>query len=127
MTHPSARQRVRASFFRSRDSYHAAASEQALIARKLVERLQYHCAPLQFDRVFEFGCGTGHLTNRMRAAFNPAEIILNDLVPASHLMSFSDVSSFLCGDIREVDWPKSPDLIASASAIQWLDKPAALL
>lgn len=36
-------------------------------------------------------------------------------------------ASFLYGDAARIDWPEAPDLIASASMIQWLPDPAPLL
>lgn len=119
--------RVKRSFDRSFDSYHDAASQQALIAQQLVARLSEFGAPEHFHRGFEIGCGTGHLTQALNKCFSFSSLTLNDLVPAASRTATAAAAHFLPGDARDIKWPDSPDLIASASTIQWTNAPKKLL
>lgn len=125
--------RVHDSFRRSLGSYHAEASVQARIARHLSTLLVQAGAPNAFDRVFEFGAGTGHLTGALLDRFTVSELTLNDLVAECrpHLAPLvgDRVSgwSFLSGPVESAPLSGVYDLIASASTVQWLDDPAAVL
>ncbi|MDA5095326.1 methyltransferase domain-containing protein [Aliiroseovarius sp. KMU-50] len=123
---PSA-DRVGRSFARNFHSYHANATLQAAIAEGLARRLTHHGAPTQFARGFEFGCGTGHLTRALRARFRIDHLTLNDLVQSAANVAREQAADFLPGDIRHLGWPDAPDLIASASTLQWMADPASLV
>ncbi|UWP90800.1 methyltransferase domain-containing protein [Aliiroseovarius crassostreae] len=122
---PSAR--VGRSFARNFQTYHANARLQAAIAKLLARRLQHHGAPSHFASGFEFGCGTGHLTGALRARFTFGELTLNDLVPEAAKVARAHGAAFHPGDIRRTPWPDRPTLIASASTLQWMRDPAALV
>ena len=115
--------RVERSFSRSFHSYHDAAGPQAGIAAQLAARLGELGAPDAFETLFEIGCGTGHLTAALQARFDISSATLNDLMPQAVETARAWNAEFLAGDIRAVDWPRHPDLIASTSTIQWLDDP----
>lgn len=122
--------RVGRSFARNFHSYHANASLQAAIANGLVRRLARFGAPDHFARAFEFGCGTGHLTRALCKRFTVAELTLNDLVPAAEHVATQYGAQFLPGDVRHMNWHRgdaAPDLIASASTLQWMADPGALV
>lgn len=119
--------RVQRSFSRSFGTYHDAAGQQARIADQLVQGLRDNGAPRQFALALELGCGTGHLTKGLRAEFGFDRLTINDLSPAARLTAHEAGAGFLCGDASQIDWPGQPDLIASASMIQWLPNPTALL
>ncbi|WP_170166983.1 methyltransferase domain-containing protein [Paracoccus methylarcula] len=118
--------RIRRSFERSFDSYHRCATQQAAIARFLIARLAAKGAPDKFENVFEFGCGTGHLTQALRRSFQVTRLSLNDLAMPAAETAATFNAEFICGDLRDIAWPEAPDLILSASTIQWLDDPASL-
>ena len=120
-------QRVQRSFSRSFDTYHASAGQQARIANDLVQQLHAQGAPKQFNHALELGCGTGHLTQRLHDRFGFGSTTLNDLSPEAHSTAQAVNAAFLCGDATAIDWPERPDLIASASMIQWLPDPVAFL
>lgn len=120
-------QRVQRSFSRSFSSYHDAAYQQAWIAGRLVQELRDAGAPRQFRSTLELGCGTGHLTERLLAAFELKEVSLNDISPEAQATADRCGARFLCGDATKIDWPRQPDFIVSASMIQWLTEPALLL
>ncbi|WP_170461486.1 methyltransferase domain-containing protein [Ruegeria arenilitoris] len=119
--------RIRRSFSRSFGSYHCAAGPQARIARALGQRLVDLGAPRQFGTLFEIGCGTGHLTEALHQQFSFTRSTLNDLMAEARDTARRWGADFLQGDIRNVTWPARPDLIASASTVQWLDDPAAVV
>lgn len=126
MTGPDA-SRIARSFARSFDSYHNQAQTQVTVAQDLAAGLAGHGAPRQFHNGFEIGCGTGHLTQALRKRFTFATLTLNDLTPEAEATARAIGARFLPGDALTIDWPEAPDLIASASTIQWLADPAALI
>jgi malonyl-CoA O-methyltransferase len=115
------------SFSRGFSSYHGAATPQSAIACELVERLVAARGRAPADHVFEFGCGTGFLTDCLAENVPSARLTLNDLTDAAALTAARHGATFLRGDVRTIDWPGVPDLIVSASTIQWLADPATLL
>lgn len=125
------RSRVRQSFRRGLGSYHAGASVQARIARHLSAMLAEH-AGCRFERAFEFGCGTGHLTRALTENHDISELWLNDLVPdcagaALAAVHGSVQAQFRAGDVQSAELPETPDLIASASTVQWVEDQPRLL
>ncbi|MES0825062.1 methyltransferase domain-containing protein [Ruegeria sp. SCP11] len=119
--------RVQRSFSRSFRTYHDAACQQARIAERLAQDLHKSGAPRQFVSGLEFGCGTGLLTQRLCAQFAFDQLTINDLSPEAQETAYDFGADFLCGDAETIAWPARPDLIVSASMIQWLPDPAAFL
>lgn len=119
--------RVARSFSRSFETYHDAADQQAKVAEILVNALRDHGAPARFERGLELGCGTGHLTRRISATFDIDALTLNDIAPCAHDTAVNYSACFLPGDAAKIEWPQRPDLIVSASMIQWLDDPQRFL
>lgn len=115
--------RLRASFRRGLETYHQDAVAQAHIARRLAEFLRQAGAPEDFDSGFEFGCGTGFLTEALLANHRFGQLALNDLVPEAEagLPALArGKASYVCGPVETVPLPKWVDLIASASTVQWI-------
>ncbi|OED46579.1 malonyl-[acyl-carrier protein] O-methyltransferase BioC [Rhodobacteraceae bacterium (ex Bugula neritina AB1)] len=118
--------RICQSFRRGLASYHRSASVQAGIAAQLVRLLQQQGAPDRFQSVFEFGCGTGHLTHRLLESFNVSKLVLNDLVPeaAAALRPVLDRAPakfrFKPGPVETLPLPQQLDLVVSASTVQWI-------
>ena len=119
--------RVQRSFSRSFQSYHDTACQQAWVAQKLVEEMRRHGAPTKFERGFELGCGTGHFTRLLCQAHCFEGLTLNDIAPEARQTADELGAQFICGDARRVIWPENADLFASASMIQWMEDPRALL
>ncbi|MCE5973186.1 methyltransferase domain-containing protein [Sinirhodobacter sp. WL0062] len=120
-------ERVARSFRRSFASYHAATGPQARIAEHLAARLAALGAPARFAQGFEIGCGTGHLTQALKERFEFDRLTLNDLTEGACATAKLHGAEFTPGDARDCGWPPQPDLIASASMIQWLEAPGALV
>lgn len=118
--------RIAAGFARHLQSYDAAALAQARIAERLAASLM----PLTAARshVMELGHGTGLLTRHL-AQLGPDEVWLNDLVaplPDLPWQAGTRVHA-MPGDATGLTFPRGLDLVASASMIQWLADPRALL
>lgn len=128
-----AQKRVQQSFRRGLSSYHDAAVAQAQIAATLAQALQAAGAPARFGHALEFGCGTGHLTAQLLHRFRLGHLTLNDLVPDCAdalqpiLRSHKTRTDFQPGAIETLALPAPLDLIASASTLQWVADPAALM
>lgn len=118
--------RVRQSFRRGLASYHSNAEAQAQIATELVRVLSSHVnAPIA--RAFEFGCGTGHLTQLLRKQIDIAWMMANDLVPECADAVTRHVDAFTAGPIETLTMPTDLNLICSASTVQWVPDQAQLL
>lgn len=118
--------RVRSSFRRGLNRYHATAVAQAQIADHLAELLARQTGQTLWESVFEFGCGTGHLTEALLRRFEVRQLVLNDLVPeavGSLRRTMSDrleQTQFCFGPVEAVPLPSDLDLVASASTVQWI-------
>ena len=115
--------RIAASFRRGLASYNRSASVQSQVALQLAELLQQLCGAQSFSRAFEFGCGTGGLTQHLVKQFQIDSFYANDLVAecASQIETIAPSATFLPGAVQNIDLPGDLDLIASSSAIQWID------
>lgn len=121
----SAAARVQRSFRRGFATYDDSALVQKLIARGLTRRLLHHAADARFTHVFEAGYGTGQLT-RLLLRYLPIETLhLNDL--AALPLPFALTSNYRPGDIETLPLPDDLDLVVSASMIQWIADPQALI
>ncbi len=111
--------RIERSFQRGLATYHKAATHQASIADQLVKVLLSSGAPKRIDRMFEFGSGTGHLTQALQSQVTAQQHWLNDLVPACQDYAPAG-ASFIAGPIEQIALPSSQNLICSANTIQWV-------
>jgi malonyl-ACP O-methyltransferase BioC len=121
------KQRVRNSFTKSLFSYNQHAAIQASMADDLVYHLRrWH--PIGFDRVLEFGCGAGLLTDKLLKSFQIRTLYVNDLVEecrqtiAGLMKQYPEsMFDFIGGDIEELSrLPERLDLIISNATVQWL-------
>ncbi|MFD2841948.1 methyltransferase domain-containing protein [Paracoccus cavernae] len=120
-------ERIARSFHRHRASYDDHATPQSLVARDLARRLDRASGTRHFDSVFEFGCGSGHLTRALAARFAIGQLALNDLVAQALPQDLPCPARFRTGPVEDAELPARIDLLASASTIQWLADPAATL
>jgi malonyl-CoA O-methyltransferase len=103
--------------------------EQAIVQRKIAQRLfdliaQYGVG--QYDKVFEIGCGSGNLTQLLMQKLNIKDLILNDLYEdVQQHFNFNLISNpqvnWLIGDIEQLEFPQNLNLVASSSALQWIN------
>ena len=115
------------SFTRALASYNQEATVQKECANKL-GRYLINClteagANTKFENVFEFGCGTGFLSQQLIEKLTISKLVLNDLVKESYHHLPPNVQSFgygfIHGDIDTVKLNNFHDLICSASCVQW--------
>ncbi|MBJ2153043.1 methyltransferase domain-containing protein [Paracoccus sp. IB05] len=118
--------RIAAEFSRHHHSYEGAALAQARIAGRLAEGIFSHISTAR--RVLELGHGTGLLTRQL-ARLCPEDIWLNDLVAPLPQLAWPGHGRVypLPGDAAACDFPRDLDLLASASMLQWIADPRALL
>ncbi len=121
----SAAARVQRSFRRGFATYDDSALVQKAIARGLTRRLLRHAADARLARVFEAGYGTGQLTRLLLQRLSIETLHLNDLAAAP--LPFAPEADYRPGDIETLPLPDSLDLAISASMIQWIADPQALV
>ncbi len=121
----SAAARVQRSFRRGFATYDDSALVQKLIARGLTRRLLHHADAARLARVFEAGYGTGQLTRLLLQRLPVQTLHLNDLAAAP--LSFAPQADYRPGDIETLPLPGELDLAISASMIQWVADPRALI
>ena len=125
-----AQQGIARSFARAASSYDRHAVVQNQIAQHLVAYLPQGA---KYDHILEFGCGTGLLTKALKGRIEVQYWLLNDLTPSiiEKTEQYLEHQTYtkLIGDISEVlSQITTPlDLIASASALQWVQDPFLLL
>lgn len=113
-------------FTRALTTYDRHAGAQQQITQRLINMLRRH-TDMRFGRVLEIGCGSGGFTRRLKAGCTVDEWWVNDLCEACHAVvgPLLDGSRwhFLPGDAETVGLPceGTIDLVASASALQWMN------
>jgi malonyl-CoA O-methyltransferase len=108
-------------FEKAAQSYTQHAVVQKQICHHLMQLMQQHLPKKTFDRVFEIGCGSGNLSHLLMQKIQINQFILNDLYPeVQQHFTESKKLHWLIGDIEQLDFPSSLDLIASSSALQWI-------
>lgn len=120
---PSAR--VQRSFRRGFATYDDNALVQKMIARGLTRRLLRHADADSLGHVFEAGYGTGQLTRLLMQRLRISRLHLNDLAAAP--LSFATDADYLPGNVETLTLPARLDLAISASMIQWISDPKALV
>ena len=125
--------RLRGAFDKAAGSYDGAAHIQRAVAMRLAEGIASLPLP-QRPRILEIGCGTGFLTEALRARLGPADWIVTDLSPAmveacrARLGDPADVTfQTMDGERLALPGDSRFDLICSSLAFQWFDDlPAAV-
>ncbi|CAB1216752.1 Malonyl-[acyl-carrier protein] O-methyltransferase [Acinetobacter bouvetii] len=108
-------------FEKAGQSYTAQAVVQKQICQHLMQLMQQYLPQTCLDQVFEIGCGSGNLSQLLLHNFDIHRLFLNDLYPQVQ-QHFQPDSRFewQIGDIEQLDFPHSLNLIASSSALQWI-------
>ncbi len=119
-------ERVSKAFGSAATSYH----REAVVQQQVAQRLSEEIAPnTNFQNVYEFGAGTGLLSQALESRCSIENWYLNDLSPKlleKHPFISSKSPELFYGDVQAVSpFEKGSffDLIASSSTLQWLDKP----
>lgn len=115
------------------DRYATTYNSEALLQKQVAKRLATLLEPnTYYSTMYEFGCGTGFLTEALLKRIHVNEIVLNDLSPRMLNQAVNTINHILeqqriaCkthqGDAEQIPIPQS-DLIVSASALQWIKHP----
>lgn len=108
-------------FAKARQSYVKHAIVQKQICQHLLQLMQHYLPSNSLNRMFEIGCGSGNLSHLLMQNFEIKQLFLNDLYPEvqQHFQAKENLE-WLIGDVEQLDFPQSLDLIASSSALQWV-------
>lgn len=125
------KQYIAKKFEKSLNSYNKEAVVQAQVVEQLFQLLEQENITKKL-KVFEFGAGTGLLSQKLLQSNFIKELTINDLSPifsqflqAKLLNPNAYPIHFKMGDIEEINFPTNCDLIISCSTEQWIDnKPA---
>ena len=123
-------ERINRAFSRAVKSYDQEAFVQKKIARRLAKMLPVGMA---CHSLFEFGCGTGLLTEALHEQLRVEQWFLNDLSASMLQETIRCVPleqyRLLEGDAGEQfsELPPTVDIIASSSALQWIEDPFSFL
>lgn len=117
------KERIKCRFKKAQDTYDAHAEAQRRICARLIDLLSQF-SPSHFRRVLEIGCGSGTFTRLLQQRRAVDEWVLNDLCdswePAIRALFPTCPPHLLTGDAEALPFPGKFDLIASASAFQWM-------
>lgn len=109
-------------FAQAGQSYTQHAVVQKQIARQLFELIEKYC-PQHVSTGFEIGCGSGNLSQLLIENLKMDHLVLNDLYPEiQQHFQFNQHIEYLIGDIEQLEFPQHLDLIASSSALQWVQR-----
>ncbi|USK36670.1 malonyl-ACP O-methyltransferase BioC (plasmid) [Bacillus sp. F19] len=118
------KQLLRKRFSDNAKTYDQYAKVQKKMANQLISSLPKSD---DFIKILEIGCGSGYLTQLVCKAFPNASITAVDLAPGMIEIAkkrvFLERITFLCGDIEEMDFSHSFDIIISNATFQWLNYP----
>lgn len=117
--------RVALRFAQAGQSYTEHAVVQKQITQHLFDLIEKYCPELfskHLENVLEIGCGSGNLTHLLIKKIQINYLILNDLYPEiqQHFLNYQNLD-YLIGDIEQLKFPQDLDLVASSSALQWIN------
>ncbi|MEA4862160.1 MAG: malonyl-ACP O-methyltransferase BioC [Victivallaceae bacterium] len=119
---------IKKRFSRRLGGYRSHAIVQREMAVKLLENLESFAGTSRFARIFEIGCGAGILSEKIAAALDYDNLILNDIVSdCDGLVDRIPRAAFLAADVESLQSLPGPfDLIISNAVVQWLSEPEKL-
>ena len=112
---------VKFRFKKSIATYDSSAVIQKEMAYRLVGKILEYCGK-NFDKVFEFGVGTGFLSKNILNEISFKEYYANDIIEESEFCIRNIIKDvkFLPGDIEKINIKENFDLILSNAVMQWI-------
>lgn len=114
-------------FARARATYSREARVQQQVAEKMTALLRHTLPDRRFDRIAEFGCGTGLYSQLIHDTWHPSLLHLNDLCPEMRFcleeLTAQPGVTFEAGDAETCFLPERLDLLTSCSTLQWFTSP----
>ena len=108
-------------FNKSVKTYNETAIIQKEMAKKLTDKTISFCGS-SFDKVFEFGAGTGFLSQNIVNQIKFNEYYANDIIEESEycIKNIINTAKFLSGDIEKINITEKFDLVVSNAVVQWV-------
>ena len=112
---------VKFRFNKSVKTYNETAVIQKEMAKKLTDKIIVFCNN-RFDKIFEFGAGTGFLSQNIVNQIEFNEYYANDIIEESEycIKNIINTAKFLSGDIEKIDISEKFDLVVSNAVVQWV-------
>lgn len=112
---------VKYRFSKSLNSYDNTAVVQKEMATLLIDKILTNCGK-NFNKVFEFGVGTGFLSKNILDKITFEEYYANDIIEESEfcIKNIIDNAKFLAGDIEKIELNHKFDLVVSNAVMQWI-------
>jgi malonyl-ACP O-methyltransferase BioC len=112
---------IRKRFQKSLETYNSEAVVQKDMASNLINFLTDNSGN-KFGKIFEIGCGTGNLTEKIIKNLDFQVFSANDIMEESkeYVKNLSDRILFIPGDAENIDIPAGFDLIISNASFQWM-------
>ncbi|MFI3242745.1 MAG: malonyl-ACP O-methyltransferase BioC [Akkermansia sp.] len=109
-------------FAKHYEEYQECATVQRDIATRLAASIAECCPETRIAQALEIGMGTGFLSRRLARLYPDAHWYFNDLVTEAQAWIPQHLAhqEALMGDAELLDLPMGSDIVASASALQWL-------
>lgn len=112
---------VKFRFQKSISTYDDSAVIQKEMAHSLIDKILSNCGD-SFDKVFEFGAGTGFLSKNILNKITFKEYYANDIIEESEfcIKNIIDNVNFVAGDIEKIELNNNFDLIVANAVMQWI-------
>ncbi len=112
---------VKFRFQKSITTYDDSAVIQKDMAHSLIDKILSNCGD-SFDKVFEFGAGTGFLSKNILNKITFKEYYANDIIEESEfcIKNIIDNVNFVAGDIEKIELNNNFDLVVANAVMQWI-------
>ena len=112
---------VKFRFQKSVKTYDDSAIIQKEMAHSLIDKILANCGN-SFDKVFEFGAGTGFLSKNMLNKIGFKEYYANDIIEESEFCIKNIINNvnFVAGDIEKIELNQKFDLVVANAVMQWI-------
>ena len=112
---------VKFRFKKSIQTYDDSAVIQKEMAHTLIDKILSNCGN-SFDKVFEFGAGTGFLSKNILQKIKFKEYYANDIIEESEFCIKNIINdvNFLAGDIEKIELNKKFNLVVANAVMQWI-------